>query len=298
MDRFKAMEVFVRVVEARGLSKAAQTLSMTRSSVTMTIQKLERHLGVRLLSRSTRAFSLTTDGSAYYERCVVILAEVAATEANVGNGRERPAGRLRVDMSGAIANSVIIPALDGFRAAYPDIDIAIGINDRRMDLIQEGIDCAIRTGSLGDSRLIAKRLGSFNWITCGSRAYLDKRGIPETVADLQAHQSIGYFYAGSGHEETWTFGRSADRSEIDMTSSVSVNETSACLALALRDYGLIRLADFIVAPAIAEGRLVEVLAGLRPEPVPISVIYPTSRHLSPVVRVFVDWASTLFRDVA
>jgi LysR family transcriptional regulator for bpeEF and oprC len=296
MDRFKAMEVFVRVVEAKGLSKAAQTLSMTRSSVTMTIQKLERHLGVRLLSRSTRAFSLTTDGSVYYDRCVAILAEVAASEASLKHELERPRGRLRVDMSAAVANSVIIPALDSFRERYPEIDIAIGLNDRRVDLIQEGIDCAIRTGHLGDSRLISKRIGSFNWITCASRDYLQSRGRPQTPTDMEAHDKIGYFYSGAGPGETWSFGRGADKIELEIYSAVAVNETSAYLALALKDYGLIRLADFIVRPLLETGHLEEVLEQFRPETVPISIIYPTTRHLSPVVRVFVDWASAQFRD--
>lgn len=153
MDRLKAMEIFVRVVEAGGLAKAARTLSIPPSSVTMTLQQLERYLGVRLVQRSTRQISLTAEGAAYYQRCLNILAEVADTEASLRQEPDNPRGRVRVDLPGAIATSLLLPEIGKFRARYPDIDLAIGLNDRRVDLIQEGVDIAIRIGALGDLRL-------------------------------------------------------------------------------------------------------------------------------------------------
>lgn len=298
MDRLKAMEIFVRVVDAGGLAKAAQTLSIPRSSVTMTLQQLERYLGVRLVQRSTRQISLTADGTTYYRRCLNILAEVADTEASLRQELDNPRGRVRVDLPGAIATSMLLPDIGKFRERYPNIDLAIGLNDRRVDLIQEGVDLAIRIGVLGDSSFIAKRIGSFNWVTCAAPSYLGVRGRPESPENLVGHDVVGYFSAGGTPNEQWTFGRGDKTTDVTVTSSIAVNETSAYLTLGLQGHGLIRLANYIVDPYLQSGALVEVLPEFRPKSVPVSVIYPTSRHLSPAVRVFVDWVSSLFMDVS
>ncbi|MBW9051090.1 LysR family transcriptional regulator [Rhizobium mesosinicum] len=294
MDRLKAMEVFVRVAETGSLSKAAQTLGVPRSSVTMTLQRLEKYLGVRLLQRTTRSLGLTEDGRAYYERCSQILSEVEATEQSLRHSLKAPKGRLRVDMPGSIATSVILPRIAEFRKEYPGIEIALGLNDRRVDLIQEGVDCVIRTGSLGDSSLIARKIGSYRWITCAAPAYLAKQGVPETPTDLTEHAVVGYF-SGSPGQERWAYGIEGQLLEtVPVKSEIAVNETSAYLRLGLDGLGIIRLADYIVEPHLKDGSLVEVLSQYATDEVPISVLYPTSRHLSPTVRLFVDWVSGLF----
>ncbi|QLL63748.1 LysR family transcriptional regulator [Sinorhizobium mexicanum] len=293
MDRLKTMEVFVRVVEAGSLSKAAATLSAPRSSVTMAMNRLEKHLGVRLLQRTTRNLSLTADGEAYYAECRRILHDIDAVEASLRRDLKSLEGRLRVDMPVSIATSVVIPKLDLFRSRHPGIRIAIGANDRRLDLVQEGIDCVIRTGELADSALVGKRIGRFNWITCATPEYLSANAAPKTPADLEAHKLIGYFH-GNGTAEKWTYMNRGKPETIQVDSEVSVNETSAYLSLGLGHHGIVRLADYIVQPFLDKGQLVELLAEYRPVSTPVSILYPTSRHLSPLVRAFVDWAATLF----
>ena len=295
MDRLKAMEVYVRVVEAGSLSKAAQTMGVPRSSVTMTIQRLEKHLGVRLLQRTTRSLGLTEDGRAYYERCVQLLSDLEATEDSLRHNSRSPRGRLRIDMPGSIASSVILPRIRAFRERYPGIELAIGLNDRRVDLVQEGVDCVIRTGPLADSSLIARKLGSYRWVTCAAPSYVAEHGSPAKPSDLTRHLVVGYF-SGSPGQERWSFGQDGEAQETVMISSeISVNETSAYLTLGLQGFGIIRLADYIVDPFIRDGSLIEIMPDRRSDQVPISLLYPTSRHLSPAVRLFVDWATEVFQ---
>ena len=163
------MQVFLRVVESRSFVRAAETLGLPASSVTAIIKRLEKHLQTRLLNRSTRNLSLTPEGERYFQRCREILDLIADTEAGLQGSSERPQGRLRVDMPGGIAHAVILPRLAQFQQRYPDIYLMIGVNDRQVDLIQEGVDCVIRTGSLDDSTLVARRLGELRWITCAAQ---------------------------------------------------------------------------------------------------------------------------------
>ncbi|WP_208758255.1 LysR family transcriptional regulator [Rhizobium glycinendophyticum] len=287
------MEIFTRVVEGGSLAKAAATMSMPRSSVTMAINRLEEYLGVRLLQRTTRNISLTADGEAFYDHCCRILEDLESVESGLRRGATALQGRIRVDMPVSIATSVIIPALSDFRKRYPGIKLNVGANDRRVDLIQEGIDCAIRTGPLADSALISRRIGGFNWITCASPAYLEGRSVPGIPHDLASHELIGYFY-GDGRGDKWTYFSDGTALTLPVQSQLSVNETSSYLALGLHGHGIVRLADYIVKPYLEDGRLVELLPRFRPPEMPISIIYPTSRHLSSVMRAFVDWSAGIF----
>lgn len=285
------MEVFVRVVDTNGFQKAAHTLSLPRSSVTMTIQKLEQHLGVRLINRTTRQINLTPDGTAYYERCRQILAEVEAVETNLREGRRRASGRLRVDMPASIGRSIILPALPAFREHYPDIELVIGMSDRLVDLVQEGVDCVIRAGNLPDSSLVARRIGSFRWVVCAAPSYFSRHGEPETLADLDRHVAVGYSSSRTGRPDGWTFAEDGNPKTIHLKTALVVDETFALRDLATAGFGLARLSNFIVADSVRRGELREVLDSYSPEPVPVSVLYHSSRHLSPAVRAFVDWAS-------
>ncbi|MDS7595407.1 LysR substrate-binding domain-containing protein [Agrobacterium tumefaciens] len=293
MDRLKTMEIFVRVVEAGSLTKAGATLSSPRSSITMALNRLEEYLGVRLLQRTTRSISLTADGEVYYDQCRRILQEIDGVEASLRRVDAALDGKIRVDMPVSIATSVIIPALDDFRARYPDIKLKIGANDRRIDLIQEGVDCAIRTGPLADSALIGRRIGGFSWITCASPDYLSGKERPQTPEQLSVHSLIGYFH-GDGGAEKWAYGDDSLSLTVPVESHLSVNETSSYLSLGVHGHGIVRLADYIVRPYLTDGRLVELLPDYRPPETPISILFPTARHLSPVVRAFVDWSSALF----
>lgn len=293
MDRLKAMETFVRVVETGSFSRAAKALGLPRSSATMVMQRLEHHLGVRLINRSTRRFSLTEEGELYFERCRAILLDVQSAEDSV-RPDGRVSGRLRIDVPPVIGRSILMPALKSFRERYPDVEMAIGMNDRVIDMVQEGIDCVIRTGTPPDSSLLMRRVGSYRWVVCGSPDYLARHGEPQGVADLAGHVLLGYSSAHNGRSDKWIMNDSGVSHAIEPHGGLVVDETFALLDLALRGFGLARLSDFIVAEDIAGGRLREVLGQCRSDHVPISVLYPSSRQASPPVRAFIDWVTALF----
>ncbi|MPV68295.1 MULTISPECIES: putative multidrug efflux transcriptional regulator CeoR [Burkholderia] len=294
MDRLQAMQVFTRVVDTSSFTKAAETLSLPRASVTTIIQNLEAFLGVRLMHRTTRRLSLTPDGAAYYERCVRILADVEETEASFQANNRKPHGKLRIDMPGSIGRLLVIPSLCEFHTRYPDIDLQLGLSDRPVDLLQEGVDCVIRVGALQDSSLVARRVGLFEGVTVAAPAYLEHFGEPKTIEDLSQHKAVNYFSSRTGRTIDWSFLIDGKETEIKMESIVSVNDADAYVTCGIEGFGLIQPPLFMVLPHLREGRLKEVLPGIKPLPMPISVVYPHSRHLSPKVRVFVDWIAEVF----
>src|SRR5580698_8494145 len=178
MDRFEAMEIFTRVVEANSFSKVSELLDLPRAKVSRTIQALEEHVGVRLLNRSTRQVSVTEDGALFYERCVRILAEVVDAESSLSSKRDNPTGMIRVDTSGTLARVLLLPALGDFYQKYPGIEVRLGLADRNIDLIQDGVDCVIRMGALEESSLVERRIGNSRITTCASPAYLETFGEP------------------------------------------------------------------------------------------------------------------------
>jgi LysR family transcriptional regulator, regulator for bpeEF and oprC len=295
MDKLQAMTIFVRVVEARSFSKAAETLSMPRSSVTTTIKNLETHLGTPLLRRSTRSLSLTEAGARYFASCQAILSDIESAESDVSVRTHAPRGRIRVDMPGVIGRSIIVPRLREFEAQYPDIELALGLSDRPSDLIYEGIDCAIRTGELADSTLVARRLGQLDWLTCASPLYLKQYGEPDSVAALAAHRTINYLSNATGRPLDWRFRENGEDVAMTMRSRFSVNETEAYLQCGLEGLGLIQLSEFAVSAWLQSGRLKEVLAHARCAPVPISIVYPQARATA-AIRTFVDWVVAIARS--
>jgi LysR family transcriptional regulator for bpeEF and oprC len=288
------MQVFTRVVDTNSFTKAAETLDLPRASVTTIIQNLEAYLGMRLMHRTTRRLSLTPDGAAYYERCVRILADVEETESGLQNGSRKPHGKLRVDMPGAIGRMIVIPALCEFHTRFPDIDLQLGFTDRPVDLLQEGVDCVVRVGALQDSSLVARRIGLFEGVTCASPEYLARAGIPHTLEELSQFTAINYFSSRTGRIMNWAFLVDDKEVEVKMNGSVSVNDAEAYVTCALEGFGLIQPARFMVLPHLRSGALKEVLPEWKPLPMPISAVYPHSRHLSPKVRVFVDWVAEVF----
>lgn len=294
MDRLQAMQVFTRVVDTNSFTKAAETLDLPRASVTTIIQNLEAYLGVRLMHRTTRRLSLTPDGAAYYERCVRILTDVEETESSLQNGSKKPHGKLRVDMPGAIGRTIVIPSLREFHSRYPDIDLQLGFSDRPVDLLQEGVDCVIRVGALQDSSLVARRIGLFEGLTCASPEYLTRAGEPRTLEELAQYNAINYFSSRTGRIMNWSFLVDGKEVEIKMNGAVSVNDADAYVTCALEGFGLIQAPLFMVLPHLRSGALKEVLPEWKPLPMPISAVYPHSRHLSPKVRVFVDWIAEVF----
>lgn len=294
MDRFQAMQVFTRVVEANSFSMAADNLGLPRTTVTTTIQNLEKRLQVRLLNRTTRRLSLTPDGAAYYDRCVRILADLEDTEASFHDVARGPKGRLRIDVPASIGRLILIPKLCEFHERYPDIELVIGMGDRPVDMVREAVDCVIRLGDLQDSSLVARRIGTFQGITCGSPDYLAEYGTPKKLEDLNNHHAVHYFSSRTGRTIDWDFVIDGVTTEVKVKGVVSVNDADAYVACGVQGFGLIQAARFMVLPQLESGQLVEVLPQWSPAPMPISALYLQNRHLSPKVRVFVDWVAEIF----
>lgn len=293
MDRFIAMRVFTRIVELGAFGKAADSLQLPRASVTLLIKQLEAHLGVQLLQRTTRQISLTLDGAAYYPRCVRLLADLEETEAVFSAARHNPKGLLRVDMPAGVGRLIVIPALPQFTAQYPLIELEIGLNDRPVDLIREGVDCVLRGGSSLDDSLVARPLVMLDQVTCASPDYLQRQGTPQCLADLAGHQMVEYVSSSSGKRFGLEFVVDGQIQPINLARQVSVNSADGYLAACEAGYGLVQTPYYHVARKLKEGSLIEVLREAPPPAMPLTALYPPHRQLSRRVRVFVDWMVAL-----
>jgi len=294
MDRFDAMRIFTRIVELRSFTQAAHDLGYPKATVTHAIKQLEARLRVRLLQRTTRQVTPTLDGEAYYQRCVRLLADLEETE-SVFTSAAQLAGRLlRVDLHATLALHFVMPVLGQFCARHPLIELEIGMGDRLVDLVREGVDCVLRVGELGDSSMVARRVALLEQLTCASPAYLAAHGTPRTLADLDGHRAVNFFSAQTGKVWPFDFRLDGQRHSVTLPGTVSVNNADAYHACCRAGMGLIQAPRYHLEQALATGELVEVLAPLRPDPLPVSVLYPHHRQLSPRVRVFADWVAGLF----
>lgn len=296
MDRLQAMEVFTRVVDANSFTRAAETLGIPRATVTTVIQNLEALLGVRLMHRTTRRLSLTSDGAAYYEHCIKILAEIAETDASFQVGNRKPSGTLRVHMPGSLGRRLVIPALSLFHQRYPDITLDLGLSDRAVDPVEEGVDCMVRIGPLEDSSMVARRIGMLRRVTCAAPSYLERYGEPTDIAALAAHQAVNYRATHDGRAIPWVFLVDGKPVEVRMNGAVTVNDSDAYVTCGVEGFGLIQPTLFMVLPHLLDGTLKEVLTDSNPKPKPISIVYPHNRHLSAKVRVFAEWIAELFES--
>lgn len=296
MDRLKAMQTFVRIVEANSYTKAAETLELPRAALTATINKLEAFLGARLLHRTTRRLSLTPDGADYYQKCLSILQAVEDAESTFrGPGGASPRGKLRVDLPGAVGRHVVMPHIGTFANAYPDIELIISMTERVVDLTREGLDCALRVGELQDASLAARRLGSMQFLTCAAPAYLAQYGVPLAPADLPAHRAVLHFSGRTGRVFDWDFMTDGGVVKLPMRGAIAVTEPDAYISCALQGMGLIQAPRYQVREQLANGALVEVLAATPPAPMPVSLLYPQGRMASPRLAVFAAWLAQLFR---
>jgi DNA-binding transcriptional LysR family regulator len=288
MDRLAMMEAFVRVAETHSFSEAARRMRTSKSLVSRQVAALETELGARLLNRTTRALTLTEVGHGYFQRASQILAEVADANLSVSQLQAAPRGRLRVDAPISFGVLHLIPAISGFLCRCPDVDIELSLNDRYIDLIDEGVDLAIRIGRLADSSLVARKLATARRILCASPAYLAAFGTPATPSDLKGHRCLGYTNIASTRE--WLFhDRDGRPWPVDVEGRLRVNNGDALRAAALRGIGIVSLPSFIVGGDLQTGTLVSLLADYIPQDFAIHAVYPHSRHLSPKVRAFVDF---------
>ena len=290
MDRIDAMQAFTRVVERRSFAQAASDLGLPRSRASEAVQQLERYLGVRLLARTTRKVTLTTEGEDYYRRCLAILS--AIDDADAAATQTIPVGPLRIDVHSRFAQHYLLPGLPGFLERYPNIQLHIGEGDRLIDLVAEGVDCAIRIGKPADSGLVGRKLGELTEGTFASPVYLARHGVPQSLADLEGHRMIGFVSSASRAVMPLEFQVDGGARMISLPVSVTVSAAATNAALARLGLGLVQVPRYRVAHELQTGALVEVLADHPPTSTPVYLLYPEGRQLSPRVRIFIEWAST------
>lgn len=296
MDRFQEMRILVRIVERRSFSLAAEDLQLPRATVTNAIKRLETRLATRLLERTTRVVAPTLDGQAYYERCLRLLADLAEMEAVFT--RTEPTGLLRVNLQATLARRVVAPALPAFLARYPGIQLQIGEGDRLVDLVREGIDCVLRVGVLQDCSMVAQQVARLRQVTCASRAYLDLHGRPQSLDELPRHQAVHYVSSSTGRPYPLEFLVDGALRQVTPPASVSVTGADMYTASAIAGLGLVQVPRYRIEAELAAGSVEAVLPALPPPDLPVSVLYPQSRQLSPRVRVFVDWLKSIFGEAS
>lgn len=288
IDHASEMAAFVRVVDAKGFSAAAPALGLSPSAVSKLVTRLEARLGVRLLQRTTRTLHLTQEGEAFYESARRIVDEIEALESRIVDGRGTPQGLLRVTTSLAFATHQLTPILAEFLARYPAIQFALLPTDRLVDMVEEGVDIAIRIGRLADTSFMARRIGEDKRVICASPDYLARHGTPRRPQDLLRHECI--LSRERAYLNRWSFRIEDEIREIEVGGRLSVDEGDAQLQLALQGIGIVRLTRLTVAQAVRAGRLVSLLPDFSAEqPLPINAVYPHRRHLAPKVPAFVDF---------
>ncbi|MBN9537955.1 MAG: LysR family transcriptional regulator [Alphaproteobacteria bacterium] len=296
MDRIESLRIFSRVVQCGSFSKAASTLQIPRSSVSMAIQELEARVGARLLARTTRRVAPTQEGIVFYERCERLVGDYEEVEGLFRQSSSLPAGRLSVNVPGRMGRLIFAPALPDFLSHYPKIELEMGVTDRAVDLVHEGIDCAVRVGPLSDSSLVARKIGDIVLCNCSSPSYLRKHGAPQAIEDLDRHLAVGYASPTSGRIEEWEWVEGNDVRLRAITARLTVNNAEAYIACCLAGLGLIQIPLYDVRQHLDAGELVEVMPDLRAAPMPVHILYPHRRHLSRRLQVFVDWATALLRQ--
>ncbi len=295
MDKFKAMEAFVRVVDTGGFTRAAELMGAPKASVSTLVAELEAQLGVRLLHRTTRKVSVTADGAAYYERCVRLIDDLREADESVSSRQGQPSGRLRVDVPTSLGSLLMYAGVGDFLARYPDIQLEIGCSDRLVNLVSEAVDCVLRIGEVTDPGAVARRVGSMRLLTCAAKAYVQAHGLPQHPQDLMQHRWIGYFPSQApGRIFPATFIRGSERIELTPPCTLAVNDSNVYEDALHAGLGIGMLPSYALACEEKAQGLVHVLPAWASEPVPIYVMYPSNRHLSTRVQAFGDWVAELF----
>lgn len=288
MDRFEALSTFVAVVDENGFAPAARKLRLSPSAATRSVAGLEERLGVRLLNRTTRSVSLTDAGARFLERARRVLADLAEAERLAEDERAEPAGRLAVTAPLVFGRLHVAPLLCRFLNAHPKVQAELELNDRLVNLVEEGIDLGVRIGALGDSSDIARRVGATRRVVVGSPGYLARAGEPKTPADLLQHRLIAF--NSLDRDRRWRFGSGDARDEVEVAPVYVTNSADAAIWHAAHDGGLTLALSYQVKDQVQAGALRIVLAGFEPPPLPIQFVYPSSRLLSVKVRALIDLA--------
>lgn len=298
MDRFDAMRVFSRIAECRSFTRAADDLSLPRATVTDAIKALESRLGVRLLQRTTRQVALTLEGEIFYGRCQRLIADMEDAESAF---REtQPRGPLRIEVHGTLARNLLFPRLPAFLDAYPDIELDVGEGDRYVDLVREGVDCAIRVGELRDSDLIARRLTLLAEATAASPDYCKRHGTPASIEALEedGHVMVGFKSTAIGGLLPLEFQQDGRVRHIALPTRVRVGGAESYVGAAFAGFGIIQAPRYRLDDYFATGKLVPLLERFPPVPSPVNIVYARTRLPSPRLRAFIEWASSAFSSNA
>jgi DNA-binding transcriptional LysR family regulator len=295
VDKFQAMQAFIRVVESGTFTKAAQTLDLPKTAVSRLIASLEVELGTKLLNRTTRRVSTTADGAAYYERALQLVSDLAELEGTMSRAKSIPRGRLRIDLPVPLGLAVILPALPAFVERYPDIEFEFGLSDRPVDLVAENVDCVVRAGELFDQSLVARQIGAVKQLLCATPAYWDKHRRPSHPSDLEhGHVVIRTIASRTNRPFPIVVTKDRERVEVQCRRGLNSNDISACLTMSLAGLGVVHALTFYASAHLQSGALEAVLKDWVADPIPVFVAYQPNRHLSAKVRVFIDWLVELF----
>lgn len=295
MDRFDALQAFVRVVEAGSFTKAAQTLHMSKSTVTQLVQQLEARLRVKLLHRTTRQVKATPEGTAYYERVSRLMAELEDADTGLSAATAVPRGKLRIDVPSPIASLLLMPALPDFHARYPEIQIDMGASDRRVDVVGDNVDAVLRGGEVSELSLVARQVGELAIGVYAAPGYLERAGRPQHPRELEhsPHRIVGYLSSRTGRVAPIVMAREGERVDVRGRYVVAVDDGGAYVAAALAGLGVLSAPTYMAAAHVARGDLVPLFDDWRIEPMLLYVAFPPNRHVSAKLRVFIDWIAEL-----
>ncbi|TPG57009.1 LysR family transcriptional regulator [Ewingella americana] len=296
VDKIQSMQVFVRVAELSNFTRAAESLGMPKGSVSRLVQQLETRMSARLLHRSTRRVQLTQDGQVFYERCKELLANMDELESMFQSHPSTVSGRLRVDMSVAMARDLVLPRLGEFLNRYPAIEIELSSTDHRVDVVREGFDCVVRVGALKDSGLIARPLGEFTVVNCASPGYLQRYGTPEHPNQLTQHAMVHYEQTLGSRPTGFEYLEGNLLKVVKTGGAVTVNSTETYSSACLAGLGIIQVPLTGARNALASGKLVSILPQFRAPPMPVSLVYPHRLNLSRRAKLFMDWMTDIAHD--
>ena len=297
MELLQSMRLFARLAELGSFTRAAESLDIGRPQVTRYIQELETSLGVRLFQRTTRKVALTTEGERFYERVQEILADISAATSMFDRTGATLVGRLRVDIPTAFSQLEFIKSLKEFTSNFPGINMVLGVTDRAVDLVGEGIDCALRIGDLPDSTLISRPIALATMVTCAAPEYLKEHGEPQTLDNLVSHRGVNFLSGQSNRTLPWHFTvKGQDRAFVS-NAGITVTESNAYVQCGVSGFGIIQAPGITVAEYLDSGVLVEILKPHRPTPRPVSLLYPSRTYLAPQVQVFIEWLQERFVQI-
>jgi DNA-binding transcriptional LysR family regulator len=288
MDRFDAMQAFARVVETGSFTKAAQTLHLSKTTVTQLVQQLEARLRVRLLNRTTRKVNVTPDGVVYYERVIRLLADMDDAETSLSGALASPRGRLRVDVPSPFSSIILVPALPAFHAKYPDIQLYLGVSDRV-------VDCVIRGGEIFNQSLVARHAADLPLAVYAAPSYLARAGSPDHPSELELphHRIVGLSWLRARRVFPCTMRRDDERIDVQGRATLIVDDGNAYLAAGLAGIGALWLPTYMAQAHVARGELIPLFMDWQIDPMPMYVAFPQNRHVSAKLRVFIDWVVEL-----